>query len=87
MSFNIVVSSLAVLMSVACTLMFLRTYARTALRLFWWTALCFVCLSVNNVLLFINFVLLPELDLRLYRFASSAAGLVFLLYGLIVEAE
>jgi hypothetical protein len=87
MSFNLAVSSLAVLTSVACSVMLLRGYRRTALRLLLWTGLGFVCLSVNNVLLFIDLVLLPAFDLRLYRFASSAAGLVFLLYGLIWEAE
>jgi len=65
----------------------LRGYARTATRLFLWSGLCFVCLTANNLLLFFNFVVVPEADLRLYRFGSSAAGLVFLLYGLIWEAE
>lgn len=87
MHLNFAVCSLAFVTSVACSVLFFRAYSRTGARLHLWAGLCFACLSVNNALLFTNFVLVPELDLRLYRFASSAAGLVFLLYGLIWEAE
>ena len=65
----------------------LRGYAASGARLFLWSGLCFVCLTANNVLLFLNLVVFPEADLRLYRFGSSAASLVFLLYGLLWEAE
>lgn len=43
---------------------------------------------MNNVLLFFDLVVFPtQLDLRPYRLLSALAGLLFLLYGFIWEAE
>jgi hypothetical protein len=58
------------------------------MRLLLWSALCFVCLSINNVLLFFDLVVFPtQVDLRPYRLVAALAGLLFLLYGFIWEAE
>lgn len=79
---------LALLTSLGCMLLLFRAYAATGTRLLLWSALCFVGLSVNNVLLFFDLVVFPtELDLRPYRLLSALAGLLFLLYGFIWEAE
>jgi hypothetical protein len=56
-------------------------------RLLFWSALAFICLSLNNILLFIDLVVLPELDLRPYRLAASFAGVLFLIYAFIWESE
>jgi hypothetical protein len=48
-----------------------RGYLRTGLRLLFWSALCFVFLSVNNVLLFLDMTVYAEIDLRLYLFAVA----------------
>jgi hypothetical protein len=87
MSLNLVVSLAAVALSLACTLLLFYGYAARGTRLLLWCALLFVCLSANNVLLFFDLVVMPGGDLRLYRFASNAAGLVFVLYGLIYETQ
>ena len=79
---------LAALTSVACMALLFRGYARTGMRLLLWSALCFVGLSVNNVLLFVDLALLPtQVDLRPWRLAAAIAGLAFLLYAFIWEAE
>jgi hypothetical protein len=53
-----------------------------------WSALCFVGLSINNVLLFFDLVIFPtEVDLRPWRLLAALAGLLFLLYAFIWEAE
>lgn len=86
--FDFVLYGLAVLTSLACMVLLFRAYAATAMRLLLWSALCFVCLSVNNVLLFFDLVLFPTLvDLRPYRLIAALTGLLFLLYGFIWEAE
>jgi hypothetical protein len=81
--------SLAVLTSFACTALLLRSYSTSGERLLLWSALCFVCLSLNNILLFLDLVVWPgpDLDLRPYRLASNLAGILFLLYGFIWEAK
>ena len=87
MSLNFVVPLATMVLSLACTIVLSYSYANRGARLLFWCALFFVCLTLNNVLLFFNMVVVPHLDLRLYRFASAAAGLLFVLYGLIYEAQ
>jgi len=87
-SFKFILYLLAALSSIACTALLFRGYARSGARLLFWSALCFVGLSVNNVLLFFDFVVFPtQLDLRAWRLLASLAGLLFLLYAFIWEAE
>jgi hypothetical protein len=64
-----------------------RAYSRSGVRLLLWSALCFVGLSAANVLLFLDLAVYPDVDLRVWRLAASLAGLLFLLYGFIWEAE
>jgi len=84
---HFVLYSLAALTSLTCMLLLFRAYARTGLRLLFWSALCFVGLSVNNLLLFLDLIVFPDFDLRLWRLAAALAGLLALLYGFIWEAE
>jgi hypothetical protein len=84
---NLILTSLAVLASLACMVLLLKAYGQSKVRLLLWSGLCFVFLSVNNVLLFLDLVVFPELDLRPYRLAAALIGLSFLLYGFIMEAE
>jgi hypothetical protein len=79
---------LAAVTSVSCMLLLFRGYASTGARLLFWSALCFVGLSINNVLLFIDLVLFPaQVDLRVYRLLAALGGLLFLLYAFIWETE
>lgn len=65
-----------------------RGYARSGMRLLFWSALCFVFLTLNNMLLFVDSVLLPTLvDLRPFRLSMSLAGIACLLYAFIWEVE
>src|SRR5688572_31792610 len=56
-------------------------------RLLLWSTLCFVGLTISNVLLFFDLMIFTELDLRPWRLSFALAGLLFLLYGFIWEAE
>ena len=87
LSLNFSLSLLAILTSLACMVLLFRGYAATGVRLLLWSALCFVCLTLNNSLLFVDLVVFPDLDLRGYRLAASLAGVLFLLYGFVWEAE
>ena len=78
---------LAVLTSLGCTILLFRAYSSTGTRLLLWSALCFVCLTVNSLLLFSDLVMLPDIDLRVYRLGSALFGVLFLLYGFIWETE
>lgn len=87
-TFNSILYLLALVTSLACMVLLFRAYAATGTRLLLWSALCFVGLSVNNVLLFADLVLFPtQFDLRPYRLLAALVGVLFLLYGFIWEAE
>jgi hypothetical protein len=87
LSLNFVLSMLAILTSLGCTVLLLRGYAGSGVRLLLWSGLCFVCLSANNVLLFFDLVVFPNMDLRPYRVLAGLAGVLCLLYGFVWEAE
>jgi hypothetical protein len=83
-----VLIALAVLTCLVCTVLLYRGYLRTGARLLFWSALCFIGLSVSNVMLFFDVVLFPtEIDLRIYRLVTALIGLSFLIYGFISESE
>jgi hypothetical protein len=82
-----ILTTLAVLTCLACTVLLFRGYARSGLRLLLWSALCFVFFTLNNLLLFFDLQVFQEMDLRLYRLVAAATGLAFLIYGFISESE
>lgn len=86
-SITAVLTMLAALTSLGCMVLLLRAYLSIRLRLLMWSTLCFVCLSISNILLFLDLVVFPDIDFRPYRLVAAFAGVVFLLYGFIWEAE
>lgn len=73
--------------SLACAALLLRGYWQNRLRLLLWSGLCFVGLGIDNVILFLDLVILPDLDLSLWRRLAALGGLSILLYGLIWDAK
>ena len=86
-AFKFLVTLFAALTSAACMLLLFRAYAKSGLRLLLWSALCFVCLTLNNALLFFDLSVFTQADLRPYRLWAALAGVAFLLYGFIREVE
>lgn len=79
---------LCVVMSIACALLLLRGYRSTGTPLLFWSGLCFVGLSINNLLLFVDLILLgPEIDLSVWRAATSLVSLLLLLYAFVFETR
>jgi hypothetical protein len=76
-----------VLSSTACTALLFRGYVKRRVRLLMWSAICFAGLSVNNLLLFADLVLFPDIDLRLARLVTALISMLFLLYGFIWDVE
>jgi drug/metabolite transporter (DMT)-like permease len=73
--------------SLACAVLLLRAYGDSRARLLFWSGLCFVGLTLNNVLLFIDLRVLPERDLFLLRSMPTLVGLLLLIYGLIWDTD
>jgi heme/copper-type cytochrome/quinol oxidase subunit 4 len=82
-----IVYALCSLTSVACAVLLLRGYRRTRVRLLLWSGLCFIGLALNNILLFIDLRVVPDVDLSLWRTIPAVIGVAILLYGLIWETS
>jgi hypothetical protein len=70
-----------------CSFLLFRAYLRVRLRLLLWSAVCFAGLTVANALVFVDLVLIPDVDLYTGRLAVAAAAMAVLLYGLIWESD
>ena len=70
-----------------CAVLLLRAYARTGTRLLMWSGLCFLGLALNNALLVVDLIIVPDIDLSTWRLGPAVLGVALLLYGLIWESE
>jgi Family of unknown function (DUF5985) len=71
------------LTSIACAVLLLRGYLTSRMPLLLWAALCFLGLTIDNALLFVDLVLLPHVDLSMLRTTAALAGTVVLLSAMI----
>lgn len=79
---------LCALTSMACFVLLFRSWRRTRVALLFWSALCFAGLSVNNVLLVVDKLVLPEdVSLIYLRLASALVAVLLLLFGLVWEEK
>lgn len=82
-----IVYALCAMTSIGCAVLLLRGYRRSRVRLLFWSGLCFIGLALNNVLLFIDVRVVPDVDLSLWRTIPAVLGVAVLLYGLIWETR
>lgn len=68
-------------------MLLLRGYLRSRYRLLLWSGLCFVGLTANNVLLVLDKLLLPDVDLSTWRLAVGLVSVLLLVTGLVLESE
>ena len=73
--------------SLACAWLLLRAYRRSGVRLLFWSGLCFIGLFVNNSLLIVDRLVLPEVDLKPWRMLAGLIAMALLVFGLIWEEE
>lgn len=78
---------LCALTSLACVVLLLRAHRKSRSRLLLWSALCFVGLAMNNGLLVVDRIVLPDVDLSLWRQVPALIGIAVLLYGLVWDAD
>lgn len=73
--------------SVICAALLFRSYRLSPSHLLFWSGLCFGFLALNNIILFLDLVLLPNLEFSgslIRNICGASAGSV-LLFGLIWE--
>ena len=78
---------LCFLTSSACAVLLGRSFRRTGARLLLWSALCFVLLAANNLVVIIDLLVLRDRDLGLVRALLALAAVSVLLFGFIWDRE
>jgi hypothetical protein len=73
--------------SIVCAVLLLRGYRASRTRLLFWASFCFLGLAANNIFLFIDLIVLPDIDLFWWRTAPALGGMMILLYGLVCESR
>lgn len=82
-----VIYTLCALAAAFCTYLLLQAYRRGGYRLLLWSGLCFAGLTLNNLLLVLDKLVLPDADLSIWRTSLALLAMTILLYGLIWDAE
>ena len=84
---GLIVYGLCVVTSALCAVLLLRGYARSRVPLLLWSGLCFIGLTLNNLLLFVDVQIAPMIDLSIWRTLPALVGVLLLLYGMIWETR
>jgi hypothetical protein len=87
LAFPAIVYVLCFLTSAACAFLLGRNYRRTGERLLMWSAMCFLFLAANNLIVIADLVILPRYDLAPLRVFLSLAAAAVLLLGFIWDGE
>jgi hypothetical protein len=76
---------LCALTSIVCTILLVRGYLQSRVRLLFWSAWCFAGLALNNLMLIVDVRVLTEVDLHIWRSVPAVIGVALLVYGLVWE--
>ena len=79
--------TLCALTSIMCAFLLFRTYWERHFSLLCWCGLFFAIQALSDVVLVVDKLIVPEIDLSLYRYGIALTAFSFLLYGLIMRTE
>jgi hypothetical protein len=82
MSLGALIYFLCALTALACFALLWRAWRANKARLLLWSALCFAGLTASNVLLVVDKLVLPEVDLAPMRLTVTLGALLLLISGL-----
>ena len=78
---------LCALTSLLCAVLLLRGWLRSRSRLLLWSGICFLWFTANNVLLFVDLEIVPDVDLSVARSGTAFVGAATLLLALVWESR
>lgn len=85
--FPAAVYTLCFVTSSLCAFLLVRSYLVTRARLLFWSAICFVFLAANSLLVILDILVFPDVDFGLWRPALALASVAILLFGFIWDLE
>ena len=81
-----IVYALCALTSIFCAALLVRAYRAGRTRFLLWSSLAFFCFALNNILVFVDLVVVDSVDLSLARNIAAFVGAMTLLLGFILDA-
>lgn len=78
---------LCALTSLFCAGLLVRQYRSQRTRLLLWSSLGFVGLAINNALLVVDLMIVPQIDLAIVRTVAALVAMLLLVIGLIWESR
>ena len=73
--------------SLSCAALLFRGYKDSGVRLLLWSCLCFFALSAENIMLYVDKVIVQDVDLWAIRRGLGLIGVSLLLYGLVWDSK
>ena len=70
-----------------CAVLLLRGYQQTKVRLLFWSGLCFAGLMIDNVMLYVDVVVMPDVNLAVWRKLPGLLATILLVFGLVWESK
>ncbi len=74
---------LCALTSTLCAALLFLNYRRNKTELLLWSSICFICLALNNYLLVIDVIFVPQVDLSIVRTTPAVIAFGALVWGFI----
>ena len=73
--------------SILCAWLLFRGYRASRTRLLFWSSLGFFGLALNNIVLVVDLILIPSVDLSILRTGTALVAMVVLVFGLAWDAR
>ena len=84
---DLFVYALCAVTSFVCFGMLLRQHRRRPSTIAFKSSLAFLCFALSNVLLFIDLIVLPQVDLKIWRNLVTLVGVIILLLAVTHDQE
>jgi hypothetical protein len=82
-----IIYGLCALTAFMCCCLLLLAYARSGYRLLFWGGICFVGLTINNIFVILDELVILSVDLSVWRLLPALLAMSVLIYGLIWDNE
>ncbi len=82
-----IVYMLCAVTSLTCAGLLYMGYLRNRTRLLLYSSVCFAGLALNNLVTFLDLVIVPETDLSAWRAAIALAAEGVLIFGLVMRSS
>ena len=70
-----------------CAVLLTRGYVKSKIRLLLWSCLCFWGLTLSNLFIFVDLLILPDIDLYSVRLGLNLLSMLLLVSGLVWESR